>query len=57
MMSKPFPFTPPTIIHEFNKDELVKDLELLSNKKHWWSRKRHTLYILTNKGVYEMRIK
>jgi hypothetical protein len=53
----PFSWKPPKLIHEFKKSELVKDMEQVTARKHWWSKKHTTLYILTSSGVYEMRIK
>lgn len=46
------------IIHEFKKDELVTNMQLFTKRK-WYLpfAKIGILYITTNKGLYEMRIK
>lgn len=57
-ITKSLPFVvPPKIIHEFKESELVQDMEQVTIRKHWWSRKHTSIYILTSSGIYEMRVK
>lgn len=49
--------TPPKVLHTFGQLEQVVDLTIIKYRPHWWSiRKKATLYIATNSGVYQKEL-
>lgn len=50
-------FTPPKVIHQFPKGEIVQDMVKIEKRKHWFSKKKAYLYIMPNNGMYEMESK